>query len=319
MAIFLEWVFREGWIFLSWWFFVTLAGIAVLPLCFRLLGGLPDKGYTLARTVGLLLVGFVYWFLASLGFLQNTTGNILFAWLLVLGIALTLYFRLPDSISLREWWTENRRVVIIAEILFLVLFFSWTVFRAYQSNLTGTEKPMELAFMSAVQRSDTFPPNDPWMSGYAISYYYFGYVMSAMLSMLSGISSTIGFNMTTALLFGLTGLNAFGVVYNLVRSRTFTWSLPNPNHSSYRAPIMTGLLAMIFVILMGNFQHFLVEIPFQSRSLPPEYFDFWRTQERDASVYENLYDGEANPLRVENVNQWSHWWWFRAARTLKRL
>ena len=78
---------------------------------------------------------------------------------------------------------------------------------------------MELAFMSAVQRSEVFPPNDPWLSGYAISYYYFGYVQSAMLSMMSGINSAVGFNMTISLLFSLTGLTTFGVVYNLVRSR----------------------------------------------------------------------------------------------------
>lgn len=63
----LDWIAREGWILLSWWLLVTAAGVAVMPLCMRLLSGLPDKGYTLARAIGLLLVGYVFWALAVLG------------------------------------------------------------------------------------------------------------------------------------------------------------------------------------------------------------------------------------------------------------
>ena len=217
----LDWLSREGGIVLSWWLLVTVAGVAALPLCLRLLGGLPDRGYTLARAAGLLLVGFVFWLLASLGFLRNTTDSMVLAWLIVLIVALAAYFGAGrERIDLRAWWRENNRVVIVGEIIFIVLLFAWAIFRAYQNNLSGTEKPMELAFLSASMRSTIFPPADPWLSGYAISYYYFGYVIMAMLSSLSGISSTVGFNMTTALLFALTGLSAFGVVYNLVRSRS---------------------------------------------------------------------------------------------------
>ncbi len=102
---------------------------------------------------------------------------------------------------------------------------------------------MELAFISATMRSEAFPPNDPWMAGYSISYYYFGYVMAAMLAMLSGVVSTIAFNLMIALLFALTGLTAFGVVTNMVRSvRSGGSAVP---------AIGTGLLAAVFVVLLG--------------------------------------------------------------------
>src|SRR5690606_35685128 len=207
-----EWLAREGGIVLSWWALVTLAGVAALPLCMRLLGGLPDRGYTLSRAAGLLVVGFVYWLLATLGFVRNTTGGMVLAWVIVLVVALVLYFS-GTRFDLRAWWRDNRAVIITGELLFAVLFLGWAIVRAHQHGIVATEKPMELAFISATMRSETFPPNDPWMSGYAISYYYFGYVMAAMLSMLSGIPSTVGFNMMITLLFALTGLTAFGVVY----------------------------------------------------------------------------------------------------------
>lgn len=298
-----DWLAREGWIVFNWWLLVTLAGVAVLPLCVRLLGGLPDRGYTLARALGLLVVGFVFWLLASLGFLRNIPGSIIFAWLVVLMGGVVYYFRAGTPFDWRGWWQSNRTAIITGEVLFALLMLFFAVYRAHMPNLTGTEKPMELAFMSAVQRSTTFPPNDPWLSGYAISYYYFGYVMSAMLSMLSGISSTTGFNMTITLLFSLTGLTTFGVVYNLVRSRL---SKLDGAHMA----VATGLLGMVFVVLMGNFQLPFIELPYQTQTANDAYFAFWGQDARLTAK---------PPLPEETVispESWDFWWWFRASRVV---
>ncbi len=303
----LDWLAREGGIVLSWWLLVTAAGIAALPLCLRLLGGLPDRGYTLARAAGLLLVGFVFWLLASLGFLSNTTDSMVLAWVIVLIVALAAYFGAGrEKIDLRAWWRENNRVVVVGEILFIVLLFAWAIFRAYQNNLSGTEKPMELAFLSATMRSTIFPPADPWLSGYAISYYYFGYVIMAMLSSLSGISSTVGFNMTTALLFALTGLGAFGVVYNLVRSRSAKEETGPTLHR--RSALLVGLLGMVFVILLGNFSTLFVEYPYESQTASADYLQFWGMNERTEPLQAE--DPASDPI------QWGNWWWFRGARVL---
>lgn len=296
----LDWLPREGGIVLSWWALVTAAGIGVLPLTFRLLRCLPDRGYTLARAAGLLLTGFVFWLLASFGFVRNTPGSMILAWVIVLIAGVVLYLR--DPIDLRAWWRENRRVVIVGEVLFFVLLLGWSIFRAHQNSLLFTEKPMELAFLSSVMRSDTFPPADPWLAGYAISYYYFGYVIAAMLSLLSGIPSTMGFNMTVALLFALTGLGAFGVVYNLVRSRAGGDGSPKRG-----AALWMGIIGMVFVVLMGNWQLPLVEVPYQTNTASAEYLAFWDMNER-----QNVIGGEGST----DLNQWGNWWWFRSARVL---
>jgi uncharacterized membrane protein len=127
-----EWLAREGWIVLSWWLLVTLAGVAAFPLCTRLLSGLPDRGYTLARAVGLLLVGWVFWLLGSLGFLPNSSGSILLAWLIVLVGSLASYFSARERRDWRAWWRENRSVVLVGEVLFAVLLIGWTIVRAHQ-------------------------------------------------------------------------------------------------------------------------------------------------------------------------------------------
>lgn len=301
--IVLDWLGREGWIVLSWWALATLAGAAALPLCFRLLRGLPDWGYTLSRAAGLLLVGFIYWLLASLGFLRNSNGSIVLAWLIALGLSLLVYLR-GERLDLRAWWRENKRVVLVVEILFAVLLFGWAFYRAHQNGLTGTEKPMELMMMNSIARSDIFPPNDGWMAGYAISYYYFGYVMSAMLSMLTSIPGMIGFNMTIALLFALTGITAFGVGYNLVRARALRET------ASPSVALVAGALALIFVVLLGNFQLPLLEMPYQTGTASESYLRFWGVDEREVP---SISTKSLDPA------EWGHWWWFRASRVLNDL
>ncbi len=77
------------------------------------------------------------------------------------------------------WLRERRGLVLATELLFLALFVFMALVRAANPDASGTEKPMELAFINSILRSPAFPPADPWLSGYAISYYYFGYVMVA--------------------------------------------------------------------------------------------------------------------------------------------
>ena len=316
MTLLLDWISREGTIVFAWWLWITLAGVAVFPLCLRLLGGLPDKGYTLARALGMLMVTFVFWLLGSYGFLDNSTGSIIWSWLLVLISSLVLYQRMGDRGEFAAWWRENRMLVVAAELLSVILFFGWALFRAHQNDIVGTEKPMELAFLSATQRSTAFPPNDPWMSGYAISYYYMGYLMSSALSMLSGVGSTIGFNLTIASQFALTGLAAFGVVYNLARSRAIeSFGRSRRGAASRRVAIATGVLAMALIVLLGNFQMVFIEAPFQSRLASQSYLDYWGTQERSNFVDDSYRQDPEASLRLNSAN-WNSWWWFRASRVL---
>lgn len=306
-----DWLAREGWIILNWWILVTVAGATSLPLLFRLLGGLPDRGFTLARPAGMLLIGFVFWILAVLGFVDNSPGSVVLAWLIVLAISLRVFFTVRDGPDWRSWWRENRTLIISTEILFIVLLLGWAIYRAYQNNLATTEKPMDLAFMSAIQHGTTFPPNDPWLSGYAISYYYFGYVMAATMSMMAGVASTIGYNMHIALLFALAGTTAFGIGYNLVRARAFAADSEN-RYSIGKGPsrvtaVAVGLLAMMFLILMGNLQLPLVDYPYFSGTASEDYLEFWDVNQRREPI---ATEGNGDPT------EWGYWWWFRSARSI---
>lgn len=286
---------RESGDVLAWWLLATLAGAAVWPLLFRVLGALPDRGYTLARAAGLMLTGFIFWFLASLGLLRNTPGGMVFAWGVMLVLALIAFLRWDRRPDLRAWWREHRALVITTELVFLVLLFVWAIYRAHNPEMRSTEKPMEIMFINGIRASETFPPHDSWLAGYAISYYYFGYVIVAMLADLSGVSSGIAFNITNALLFALAGIGALGVVYNLVRARGL--KVYRREHSDPGATmqppggkpgpaIAAGLLAMVFLIWMGNLGAALVEFPYRGWTpglVNADYFDFWDIEARAGS------------------------------------
>ncbi len=319
--MFWEWLSREGWMLPTWWLLVTLAGAAAFPLAVRLLGGLPDKGYTLARALGMLLVAFVYWLMASYGFVANSTSGMIAAWLIVLIVGLLAYFNIGERVNWSAYWRENNRVIIAVEIIFIVLFAIMFVYRAYQNDTFYTEKPMEMNFISGIMRSETFPPNDPWMAGYSISYYYFGYVMTAMLTMLSGIHSGFGFSMMVALLFSLSALTAFGVAYNIARSRTIHQHTARINERGRTASIVTGIFAILFVLVMGNFQMALVEMPYRAQSAPASYFEWWGMQgftDMESIGYVQADNAPRITTPLTHPQEWGSrgWWWWHTSRIL---
>lgn len=293
-----DWLAREGWLILTWWLLTSLAGVAALPLTFRLLGNLPDRGFTLARALGWLLTGFVFWLGTSLGLLTNSPGSMLLAWLMLAGGSLAFGWRRAGAGDWRAWWRANRRFVLVGELLFCCALLALALLRAHNPALYGTEKPMELAFLGATQRSPGFPPHDPWLSGYAISYYYFGYVLVAMPATLSGIGSAVAFNMGIALLFALGALTAYGVAGNLARTR------------AGRGGWRSGLTGAAFVVLSGNWQLPLVEWPWQTGAGADAWFVFWGQHERLAG------NAAAAARAPAGLAEWGHWWWFRASRVL---
>ncbi len=126
-----------------------------------------------------------------------------------------LTVKLTGEIQFVIGFNRIAELILVNEILFLVAFAGMAIIRAANPEILGTEKPMELAFINAILHSPEFPPHDPWLSGYAISYYYFGYVLVAMLAKITLVQGSIAFNLGIALVFGLSASGAFGLVYNL--------------------------------------------------------------------------------------------------------
>ncbi|HEY63237.1 MAG TPA: hypothetical protein G4O02_01580 [Caldilineae bacterium] len=280
---------------LRWYLAIEIIGLVAWPLCWRLCANLADRGYGLSKALGLLLVCYTLWVSSSFGFLGNDLGGILASLLTVAGLSLWALRRSgQDGRPFRTWTRENSRLIFFSEGLFLVAYIAWAIFRAYDPAIAGTEKPMEFAFLNGILRSDRFPPLDPWLSGYAISYYYFGYVMLAVLTRLSGVPSAVGFNLGLASWFALTVLGAFSVTYSLM----------NAGRGAVERRLLPALLGPLFVAFLGNLEG-LFEV-LHSRGIGSPAFYHWLD-------VKNL---DTAPV----TSRWlpmDTWWWWRASRVIQ--
>ena len=81
-----------------------------------------------------------------------------------------------------------RRLFWGAEAVFLVAFVAMALLVAYSPDVWNTEKPMDMAFLNAANRADTFPPQDPWLAGADLNYYYLGQLAMAVLVKLTAVA-----------------------------------------------------------------------------------------------------------------------------------
>ena len=234
--------------FLSWYFAISVIGWVSFPIAFRFFPKLTSRGFALTKPLGLLLWGFIFWLPGSLGILQNNLGGVILAFVLVLVLA-WLAASKGKWQEMRNWLHANKKTIIIMEVIFLAAFAAWTVVRAANPEVRYTEKPMELAFINAILRSPSMPPLDPWLSGYAISYYYFGYVLISMLVRVTGVASSVAFNLSASLWFGMTALAVYGVVFDLLASRKQHLEETDPRH--LKIARIGGLLGPFFVLIVS--------------------------------------------------------------------
>ena len=287
--------------FFSWYILITFLGWITFPLGYRLFPALADRGYTLSRAFSLMLWGFIFWISATLGIAQNDMGGLLLGLVVVGGLSAWEFVNRKSQIL--NWIGENRRLIITTELLFLVAFGIMAFFRSANPEILGTEKPMELMFINGIMNSPNFPPRDLWLSGYSISYYYFGYVMTAMLATFTGVPATMAFNLILALIFGLAAVGAYGVLYNLLAiRRSKEKNTNNESHFTFSA-----LLGPLFLLLISNAEGFLEIL--HARGL------FWK----DGSNFWTWLDIPELREVPPQVAQWApdrYWWWWRASRVV---
>ncbi len=181
-----------------WWLLTAEAiGLAAFPLAFFLFPRLTDRGYSVSKPLGLLLIGYFSWILSVLHILPSVRFSIL-ALLLVMG-GLSGWYVWRHRQQFKEFVFAQRKAIIAAEAIFLVFLIAWAIYRAYDPAIDHTEQPMDFAFLNASIRSDVGSPEDPWLRGHPISYYYFGYWMMGNVSEMTGITSSISYNLSLAL------------------------------------------------------------------------------------------------------------------------
>lgn len=292
------------WRLFFWYLTLVVLGWLTFPLTYRFFSKLSDRGYALSRILGLLLWGFGFWLCSSLGILRNRPGGILFAIILLLAASLWAGWR--HRFEIWDWVRTHGRMILMAEGVFLVSFAFMALVRASDPAATGTEKPMELAFINAVLNSERFPPHDPWLSGYAISYYHFGYILTGMLAKITFTSGATAFNLMLASVFGMSAVGAYGVLANLTHAYAIQ-AKKKLNHLTW------ALFGPLFLLFVSNLEAVL-EVLHQAGvgwNLETGASWFW-----DWVNIESLRTPPSQPLTL--IPQ-RFWWWWQASRVIQDI
>ncbi len=218
-----------------WLVFLLYLSIISLPLADKL-----GIGYV-SKPLGLIVLTYVTWFLAN--FLPFHTAVLL----------AVLLYSIAFIPSLRMFKWRDLRKILRFEVIFSSLFLLYLVYVAFNPNIFGGEKMMDVGVLSGILRSVGMPPLDVNLAGFRFDcYYYMGYVIVAILTVISGAPIGVAYNLGLATFFSLAvSLTVEFAIEEKIRLLPFLF--------------LSGNLAS-FVLLIGYLAH---KVPFN------RIFDFW--------------------------------------------
>ncbi len=276
---------------LKWLLTAEGVGLAAFPFAYAAFPTLSDRGWGVAKPLGLLAAGLGVWALSYSGVLTNTV----WAWWLIVGVMgiigwSSLMRRRPE---LRAFFRDNWRSVIVGEALFIFFFAAWTAYRSFDPSASGTEKPMDYMILNSSYQTAAAPPEDAWLSGHPVSYYYYGYWMFAGMAKLSAVPVSVAFNLSIALVAAMSGGAIFSLVHSLVRN----------TGGSVKSGFLAGIAGAGLLLATASLA------------------GWWEMLANFRAGGEGLYNWLAiqDLHRADEIGSWrpdSFWWWWRSSRVI---
>ncbi len=191
---------------------MLLAALAALPLAVFVKPGRIGPAWALARAVAMPLIAWAAFMASAVGISWGGPA-------LIAGLALLMALALG---ALAASPRVRRRLAAPgalwrSEIFYLVLFLVVLTIRAWDADLFGLEKFMNIAFVNSLYHAPSLPAADPWLAGMTINYYYFGHATVALASLMTGQPTDIGTNLMFAHVFAALGLAAAHAIAALAR------------------------------------------------------------------------------------------------------
>ena len=277
-----------------WLLTIEALGLLAFPVAYALFPALRDRGFAFAKPLGMLMLAYPVWALGSahvpLG--PRATAVLVFA---ALAVAAAMLARRtwPELVEFvrREW-----RLLLSLEAVFLAVFAAWALMRAGMPGILHTEQPMDFAFLNASMFAPAFPPEDPWLSGHGISYYYFGYLTMGLPGVLAGIPPGYVYNLALAL---LPAMAAMGVV-SLVATVAVRMG------ATLLTAFGVGLLGALMLGFLGNLEGVFEML----RAWGVGAEGFWKA----VGI-----GGLEAPAASASFFPADHWWWWRSTRVIETV
>ena len=264
---------------------VELIGLAAFPIVARAFPVLADRGWAISKPVGMLLVATAVW-LASYTRLVPNTPLTWWVFLIVLGFGSSWVLG-SDWKRLRKTLVRRWRTIVTIELIFLAFFLMFLSMRAFDPAAAGTEKPMDLMMLTAVTSAEYAPPEDLWLAGEPIAYYYFGYWIYGGVNAMAGTGPAVAYNVGLALVAGMAASVVAALVTTLVRR----------DGASTKVALLAGGVSSFLLLLVSNLSGLwtLLDIT----RIAPDWLLNW-------------YQGDNYP-RVDRIATWRPddfgWWW----------
>ena len=295
----------DFWIVLQWWGALFLVGAAAWPLTKWLFGGIGpvssrlgevkeigentedglvgrsyyqgwwDEGYFFSKAVGMAVVTWVVYVLGMVRFVPFSTISISVSLVFLFIVGIIFNFKFSIFNENFKFQIKNSRknsisktsVLILEEVCFFTALLFWSWVKAHEPSIRALEKFMDYGFMQSILNSQLFPPQDMWYAGSPINYYYFGHLVTAVLTRLSGLDLGYTFNLMLATLFALTITMSFSIgvqVFRVsTRSRMENHESGIRNYGQRKritiiydsvCMILAGLVTAFLVTFAGNMQ-----------------------------------------------------------------
>ena len=154
---------------------------------------------------------------------------------------------------------------------------------------------MDFAFLNASLESTFGQPEDPWLRGESISYYYFGYWMMGVVSELSGVASNFSYNLSLALVPAMAAAAVLCLVASMIRY----------DRGHLDTAVFAGIGAGLLLIVVSNLEGVL-EFMYANAIGSQGFYDWLGIQGLDGPT----------EIPTDSWNPNEFWWWFRATRVI---
>lgn len=234
------------WLVLGW---------AAWPIARKIFSNWEDQGYSMAKILGAGIISWAVWVAGSLKVLPFTPATVIIMAILMLVCGLV--------VSRGSGSKFPKKIIIVEELIFLAALILWSYVKGHEPTINGLEKFMDFGFTKSILQGAYFPPKDMWFAGGNINYYYFGHLLMAVVTKISGLDLGVTFNLMLCTIFSLTATMTWSISRKLLQGVPEKWR------------VFGAVLCATLMVLAGNLQTIYAFTKGYSGDTPPPFWEIW--------------------------------------------
>lgn len=242
--------------------------IVGLPICFWFFKDFNNGGYSLSRSIGILLTSLIVW---TLTYLKIYSFSQIFIIVAMLAIIIALLLIKPIRNNLLNKLSQKGVIehMLVEELLFALVLVVLCFFKGMYPDINGQEKFMNFGFLNSMLRSSELPAKDMWLANENINYYYYGQYVYAMITKFIGISPNYSYMLSMCSAIAIPFMSAYTIGYELI-----CMARKNGAKIPYLASIVAGILTGLTTTIFGNSHAFF----YDSQSIGNKFINYLATK-----------------------------------------